>query len=31
MAIPTYDKLMLPLLKLISDRKIYDLKTCEKN
>ena len=30
MAIPTYDKLMLPLLKLISDRKIYDLKTCEK-
>ncbi|SHE34490.1 restriction system protein [Marinitoga hydrogenitolerans DSM 16785] len=30
MAIPTYDKLMLPLLNLISDKKIYNLKTCEK-
>ncbi|APT75139.1 restriction endonuclease [Marinitoga sp. 1137] len=30
MAIPTYDKLMLPLLKLLSDRNVYDLKTCEE-
>lgn len=30
MTIPTYEEIMLPLLKLISDGKIYDNKYCEK-
>lgn len=30
MAIPTYEEVMLPLLKLISDGKVYNYKYCEE-